>query len=125
MKFIHYILSMFSNQFGIAFIFTVFDYASGTLQSIVNGEFKSSVMRTGIFHKLALWMVLILAALFDWAMEYVDLGGVSDLPISGCVCAFIAIMEIGSILENLHKANDDIPGGVADLLDLARERKDG
>lgn len=121
--FVEKAMNIISNQYGIAFFFTVFDYITGTVAAIANHKFRSSVMRQGIFHKFALWMVLIFAASFDWAMNYVDFSPLSDLPISADACAFIAVMEMGSIMENLHRANNDIPGSLTDLLERLRRKE--
>lgn len=102
----------------ITIAFIVMDYLSGAAQSVYNNTFKSSIMRQGIFHKLALITVLILAALFDWSAAYIDLGVLSTVPISGLVCTGFIIMEIGSVLENLHKINSDIPDSFSGLLHI-------
>lgn len=95
------------------------DYLSGWVQSVYNDTFTSSIMRKGIFHKLAIIGVLVMVALFDWAKGYIDLGVLSEAPISGMVCTGFVIMEVGSVLENLHKINEEIPGSFAGLMGFA------
>ena len=105
-------------QYVVTCAFIALDYLTGWLQSIYNDEFQSSIMRQGIFHKLSILAVLIMAALFDWSLQYIDLGVLSAVPISSMVCAAFTVMEIGSVLENLHKINDEIPASFTGLLGL-------
>lgn len=109
-------------QYLITIVFTVMDYLTGWAQSVYNNTFQSSIMRKGIFHKLAIFAVLLLVALFDWSMNYIDLGVLSSLPISTLVCTGFIIMEIGSVLENLHMINDEIPGSFSGLLNIGKEK---
>lgn len=110
-------------QYIITCIMIAMDFITGMAQAVYNGEWQSSVMRKGIFHKLAIMGVLVLAALFDWAKGYIDLGVLSTLPISGAVCAGFTIMEIGSTLENLHKINDDIPNSFNGLFSIGKKEE--
>ena len=111
-------------QYIITCIMIAVDYLTGLAQAVYNSEFQSSIMRKGIFHKLAIVVVLILAALFDWSKNYIDLGALSNLPISGAVCSGFVIMEIGSTLENLHKINSDIPSSFNDLASIGKEKEE-
>lgn len=110
-------------QYLITIVFTVMDYLTGWAQSVYNDTFQSSIMRKGIFHKLAIFAVLLLVALFDWSMNYIDLGVLSAMPISTLVCTGFIVMEIGSVLENLHMINDEIPGSFTALLNIGKEEK--
>lgn len=114
-------LQFLSNPYCLTAIFNAIDYLTGWLQSVANGTFKSSIMRRGIFHKLSIWIVLVVVALYDVGKKYVDLGVFGQFPVSKCVCAMFIIMEISSIMENVHLMNNDIPGGFKDLIDLARK----
>ena len=107
-------------QYVITTIMVCFDFLTGWAQSVYNNTFESSLMRKGIFHKLSIVAVLVLAALFDWSLAYIDLGVLSTVPISGMICAGFTIMEIGSVLENLHKINDEIPASFSGLLGLGK-----
>lgn len=111
-------------QYIVTIILVIFDYLSGWAQSVYNGNFQSCIMRKGIFHKLAIFGVLVLTALFDWAQAYIDLGVLSTFPVSGTVCTGFVIMEMQSVLENLHKINEDIPSDFTGLFGIGKNKKE-
>lgn len=111
-------------QYIITIIFVIFDFLSGWVASICNGNFKSSVMRKGIFHKLAIFGVLFLVALLDWATNFVNLGVLAEFPVSGTICTGFVVMEVQSVMENLHRMNEDIPGSITELLKVSTVAKE-
>lgn len=83
----------------IVCMFVVMDLATGIMQAVANKTLDSSKMRSGGWHKCGFIMVMILAALVEWAMQFVDLG--FTLPLFIPVCVFIILTEIVSIFENI------------------------
>ena len=79
--------------------FIAMDIASGFIQAIANKELDSSKMRSGLWHKCGFMLTIILAALVEWAMDFIDLG--FTLPLFTPVCVFICLTEVVSVLENL------------------------
>lgn len=108
-------------QYILTMAFVSLDYISGTAASLYNNTFESSTMRKGIFQKLSILVVLIMVALFDYAQAFVDLGALATVPVSGMVCAAFIIMEINSVMENLHKINDQIPANFSGLFGGKKE----
>ncbi len=93
---------------GAAF-FMVFDIISGLAAAIINKEVSSSKMRVGLGHKMVLLLMIALALgieVFSLHVSGLGFGGVTV----AAVCAFIVVMEVASILENLRKAYPDIDG---------------
>lgn len=86
--------------------FVVMDLASGVMQAVANKTLDSSKMRAGLWHKCGFIMVIILAALVEWAMQFVDLG--LTLPLFVPVCVFIILTEIVSIFENVCKLSPEL-----------------
>lgn len=86
--------------------FIVLDLITGTIKAFAEHNFASSVMREGLIHKVGSMLCIALGLYADYAQQYVDIG--VDIPIAGAICAYIALMEIGSILENLAKINPEI-----------------
>lgn len=84
---------------GVA-IFILLDIVSGLLKSLYNKSFKSSTMRSGLFHKVGEIMVLGLLYLVE--IEAPVMGIEMGLPLFKVGCGYCAIMEIGSIIENLR-----------------------
>lgn len=94
---------------GAAAFFMLFDIISGFLAALVNQEVSSSKMRVGLGHKMVLLLMIALALgieVFSLHVSGLGFGGVTVTA----VCAFIVIMEVASILENLRKAYPDIEG---------------
>lgn len=79
--------------------FVVMDLATGVMQAVANKTLDSTKMRAGLWHKCGFIMTVILAALVEWAMQFVDLG--FTLPLFVPVCVFITLTEIVSIFENV------------------------
>lgn len=84
---------------GVA-VFILLDIVSGLLKSWYLKDFKSSVMRCGLFHKVGEIMVLGLLYLVE--IEAPVMGLEIGLPMFKVGCGYCAIMEIGSIIENLR-----------------------
>lgn len=90
----------------ITFGFIVFDFITGLISAFKNKEFNSSIMREGLFHKVALILCVILGIAVDYAQKFFDLG--MNVPVASGICVFIILMEIGSSIENLGKINPDL-----------------
>ena len=77
------------------------DIVTGLLAALYKKEFKSSVMREGLFHKVG--EVCAIAMLYG--VEYVQpiIGIDIGLPLFAAGCGYLVLMEVGSILENIGK----------------------
>lgn len=84
------------------------DVVSGLIKAFATETFNSSAMRKGMWHKAGSLLLLMLAAGITIACQYVDIFpeefGVVYLPI----CGYVALMELGSILENILQINPDL-----------------
>lgn len=94
----------------VVIIFITFDIGTGWLKALSTGTADSSVMRKGLFHKLA----EILAVLFGYTCELVfplvDIK--TSIPLAAGIATYIVIMETASIVENLAIMNP----ALADIL---------
>lgn len=97
----------------LTLLFIVIDFVTGITKSLYLKQFSSSVMREGLFHKVAFLFAITVGYLIDYAGVYIDLNiGVS---IANFMCGYIIVMEIGSTLENLGAMNPDlIPSKIRD-----------
>lgn len=86
--------------------FVVLDLVTGVMQAVANKIMDSSKMRAGLWHKCGFIMVMILAALVEWSMQFIDLG--FTLPLFVPVCVFIALTEIVSIFENVCQLSPEL-----------------
>lgn len=90
----------------IVCMFVVMDIVTGIMKAIANKTLDSSKMRAGGWHKCGFIMIIILAALVEWAMQFIDLG--FTLPLFVPVCVFIILTEIVSIFENVCQLSPEL-----------------
>lgn len=86
--------------------FVMMDLATGIMQAVANKTLDSTKMRDGLWHKCGFILIVILAALVEWTMQFIDLG--FTLPMFVPVCVFIILTEIVSIFENLCKLSPEL-----------------
>lgn len=86
--------------------FVAMDLVTGVMQAVANKTLDSTKMRAGLWHKCGFIMAIILAALVEWAMQFIDLG--FTLPLFVPVCAFIILTEVVSIFENVCKLSPEL-----------------
>lgn len=87
-------------------VLMVMDIITGLVNAIMHNEFKSCKMREGLYHKAGNMLVIGLGVLVDIEQGYFDLGFPVDITVA--ICQYIALMEIGQILENVCKINPDL-----------------
>ena len=86
--------------------FIVLDIITGFSQACVNKTVDSTILRKGLWHKSAYIFAISLAMLCEYSTLHLDLGFTT--PITLPVCAYIALTEIVSIVENLGKINPEL-----------------
>ena len=86
--------------------FILMDLLTGLLKAFSKQEYNSSIMREGLYHKAGSVLCIVLGVLADYAQTMVDLG--VNVPLASAICAYIILMEIGSIIENISIINPDI-----------------
>ena len=90
----------------VLLVFIVLDFATGIGAAIYTGTYKSECMRVGIWHKCAEIMLLVLAVIIQIASPEIGIEWGNSL-VKG-VCAYLILMEAGSIAENIVKINPDM-----------------
>ena len=97
---------MYWHSAAIVCAFVVMDLVTGVMQAVANKTLDSTKMRAGLWHKCGFIMTVILAALVEWSMRFIDLG--FTLPLFVPVCVFIVLTEIVSIFENVCKLSPEL-----------------
>ena len=93
--------------FGFACAFILLDVATGYAQAVANGTVSSAKMKGGFWHKLALVFAMLAAGLADMAVAVeLDLG--FPAPVFEAACAYVMLMELTSILENVALMNPQL-----------------
>lgn len=83
------------------------DIATGLIAALYKREFKSSVMREGLFHKVG----EVCAVALLYGLEYAQpiIGIDTGLPLFAVGCGYLVLMEVGSTLENIGKFTPGLP----------------
>lgn len=92
----------------LLFALVIIDYALGVAGAVINKTFSSTVMRVGLAHKATYVVAIAVTELTVTLSGYLDLGYVYVGSMVALVCVWIALTEIGSILENLVKINPEL-----------------
>lgn len=88
------------------FTFILFDVLTGICVGVFVTGLSSVKSRMGVSHKMGLIMAVILGLLCHIAQQFFDLG--MHLPILVCICLYITLTEIISILENIGELNPQL-----------------
>ena len=86
--------------------FILADILTGLIATVRNGEYKSSVMRVGLWSKLGEVAAILLSVLCEWALPIMNVD--IQLPIFEGVSGYICIMELGSCVENITKISPEL-----------------
>lgn len=90
--------------------FIVLDFVTGIGAAIYTGTYKSECMRVGLWHKCAEIMLLGLAVIIQIVSPEIGIDCGNTL-VKG-VCAYLIVMEVGSVTENIIKINPDMAEAV-------------
>ena len=83
--------------------FILLDMITGLIKAFKEKKYTSTIMREGLFHKAGSILIIVFGCLVDYAQTLVDLG--VTIPVATSLCAYIILMEIGSIIENVCVIN--------------------
>lgn len=92
----------------IACVFVLFDVVSGLAKAAYNGDISSQKMRKGLWSKCANVMLIVLSMICS-----VGVANFPSLPselssVYEAICAYVSIMEIVSIIENVCEMNPEL-----------------
>ena len=87
----------------IAVLFNVFDYLTGVAKGAYKGELSSTILRKGLFHKLAFIGAILLAIMVE---QFCERAGIPiPIPLTLGITIYIVFTETISIIENLGEIN--------------------
>ncbi len=101
--------------FAIIGAFMLFDILTGWLKSLNNGTYKSSKMKQGLYSKCGNFIALAFMYGLEHGLPY--LGVTTNIPFVSAVTTYIAVMEIGSVLENLGSINPELGKKLSAIFD--------
>ncbi len=104
---ITYLLAAAGVLFWIFIILASIDFLTGIGKAYVKGELNSSTGRTGILRKVGTISILVIAVLLDLILK--EHGIKTNGMVFHVVCSWYILMEILSVLENVHDMGVKIP----------------
>lgn len=91
-------------------ILIIMDIVCGTIAAMRNRELCSSIAREGMYNKIGEAMFLFIGIIANEILAMPPFDGLGISPdIAYLVAAYIAWMELVSILENICKINPELP----------------
>lgn len=96
------------------------DIITGWIQASVNNNWKSVIMRKGLYRKSGELLIVILAFVAEQAVPVI-----AQYKVATWISLYICIMESISVLENLDKAGVDFPKSILRKLGKVKEELDG
>lgn len=85
-------------------IFVAFDTISGLIKAFATNTFSSTKVKTGIFHKAALILIMVMSVVIDILSGFIPSIPFTVPLTQGC-CLLIIGMECMSVLENVCAIN--------------------
>ena len=97
--------------------FMLADVISGTMAAFMHSELNSTASRKGLFHKVAMLLLIAFGVFLDSAQATMDFG--FEVPTCAAICTLIMLTELYSIVENFAKMlPDDLAIKVVELFRL-------
>lgn len=91
-------------------ILIIMDIVCGTVAAMRNRELCSSIAREGMYNKIGEAMFLLIGIIANEILAIPPFDGLGISPsVAYLVAAYIAWMELVSILENICKINPELP----------------
>lgn len=95
----------------VPLVLALLDVVSGYAGAVKTGTLNSTVMRDGLWNKLAEVFALLAGKAFDICVSLFGsefLGKEVSTPVFVAVCAYLSLYELTSIMENIGKLNPSI-----------------
>lgn len=96
------------------------DIVTGWVQASVNNNWKSVIMRKGLYRKSGELLIVVLAFVAEQAVPVIG-----QYRLATWISLYICTMEAISVLENLDKAGVGFPKSILRKLGKVKEEMDG
>ena len=99
------------------------DILVGFIGAVIQKNISSTKMREGILHKILMLILIFLCLTIEIAASHM-FKLPYDIPTCEVICAYVCVMELASIIENISTAYPEFAkSGLAKLFNL-NEKKD-
>lgn len=109
-------------QLTLIMVAIVADYVTGVVKACFKHDYKTCVMREGLYHKVA--EVAAVGVMFYLEMGLPMIGIAIDFPFISFITLYIIVMELSSIIENIGEINPDLIGPLSNVFEKVKQVKD-
>jgi toxin secretion/phage lysis holin len=96
------------------------DIVTGWIQATINNNWKSDIMRAGLYRKSGELLIVVLGFVAEQAVPVIG-----QYKLATWISLYICIMEAISVLENLNQAGVAFPKRILKKLGKVKEELDG
>lgn len=96
------------------------DVVTGWIQASINNNWKSDIMRAGLYRKSGELLIVVLGFVAEQAVPVIG-----QYKLATWISLYICIMETISVLENLDKAGVGFPKSILKKLGRLKDEMDG
>ena len=107
----------------ITICFIGLDIISGLLKATFKKKLNSTCLMTGLYHKTAEILSIVLALIMQVALADIVYIGF-EIPIYDAICGYIILMEVISVIENICEINPQMLSFFKPYLEKLKDEKD-
>ena len=113
------IMNATGTQLAVIGIAIFADYITGVAKACYQHDYKSCVMREGLYHKAA--EIFAVALMYFLEIGLPTIGVTINFPFVSSVTVYIVIMEISSIIENIGEINPELVGPLGNVFEKIKD----
>lgn len=99
----------------VVFLFIVVDFITGCIKACKNGNWKSAIMKQGLFSKLGEVLTIVVMYMLENVLPIININ--VGIPFVQGLSIYIIIMELGSIIENLGAISPELAEKLTSIFD--------
>lgn len=100
------------------------DVLTGFIVAVINSCVSSTKMRKGLLHKVLTLILIFVCLLIEIGLRHA-VALPYDIPTCEVVSAYVIVMELASVLENIKKGYPDFGNSIVFRLFNVNEKEDG
>ena len=105
----------------LACVMMIADVMVGFVSALIRHDVNNSIMREGLGHKVLMFLIIAISYILGVGLSHVS-GANITIPSTEVVCLYIIVMELTSVLENMHKVYPEFGGNK--LFDIRKDVDD-
>lgn len=115
--------------FVLLFVLACIDFGTGWFYALKSGNWKSSIAREGVAHKVGMFVIVVVSGMMDLCL-YVICKLIPDFSFTWgglllpFVLAWYIITEFGSIIENASLLGAPVPAWLVKMLEVGKKAID-